>query len=203
MITSKNSGIHVENIRDTEGLAMVSWLISKIIRSLPPDRVTESMKDGVGELAGYINGLARIGTATGEEKVCAVFDHFALNSHFEELPAILGCGIISMRKEVKIGSGYVDRLIVLEDGTAVVVEIKGPGSRRDHACGLGQVILYATEIRDSYADVKMVLCCGGDKDKWVASACRAAGVEYMNIPACAIDVLCDYSKVVAEWQIKL
>lgn len=197
---SELEDIHAGNIRDTEEIAIASWMISKIIRSLPKENKAGYLGDGVNELVGYIDGLARIGAATGEEKVCAVFDHFARNSRFELLPEILSGGVSSIRKEVKLGSGYVDRLLLLEDGTAVVVEIKGPGSRRDHACGLGQVILYATEIRESYADVKMVLCCGGDKDRWIAAACRAAGVEYMNIPACAVDVLCDYSRVVTKWQ---
>lgn len=115
-----------------------------------------------------------------ENKACAIFDYMVASN---EPLAGLHPGIVEVKKEMRLPCGHADRVLYHEDGTITAVEIKARGSRRDHVCGLGQALMYATALREitKSPDVRSVLFVAGESDPWVAGACASAGVGYINV----------------------
>jgi len=158
---------------------------------------TDASKETERMLRDSCADVQRIFPSVGENKICSVFDYMVLqtgNPVFDTLS-----GFVSLRKEVRLPCGSIDRLVEMPDNVFVVVEIKGPGSRRDHACGLGQVLLYSSAVRSTMQckDTKMMLVVGGDYDKWIEDACKSVGVEYVSISREAVDCL---DKISYAWR---
>jgi hypothetical protein len=126
-----------------------------------------------------------------EDKICAIFDSM-LHSENEFVLSKLHHSIESFAKEFQLECGRCDRVIYHADGVVTVAEVKAKGSRRDHAQGLGQVLMYAAAAREQRLsnDVRMALVVGGEKDIWLESACKTAGVSYINISN-SVEILCE------------
>jgi hypothetical protein len=130
----------------------------------------------------------------GESKICAIFDYLVHNDDCLVIGR-LHPGIQLIKREVRSSSGLADRVLHHADGVITVVEVKAAGSRRDHAQGLGQVLMYAATLREetNAPDVQCALFVGGDYDVWVAHACQSVGVTYINLPSHIEQVIDEYS----------
>lgn len=139
-----------------------------------------------------------IHSRTNEDRVCAIFDWLILSE--AGIPS-LHQGVTSVRKEFQTKAGRVDRLLVHSDGTATVVEIKGPGSLRDHACGLGQALVYAAAVREEmpeFQEVRSALFVGGEHNQWLSSACLVSGVAYECIGRKANKLIGEFAEAAYE-----
>lgn len=147
------------------------------------------------EMKHRIEVMSNVSGRVCENKTCAVFD-WIVQLNFS--PEDFHPGIVRIQKEYRLPCGMADRVLWHEDGTITVVEVKGPGSRRDHASGIGQVLVYAEGVREvtRAPDVRTMLCTAGPRDAWIEAACDRAGIRYMPIED--ESVFSDYAKVVAE-----
>lgn len=141
---------------------------------------------------------ANIHGRTNEDRVCAIFDWL-----IQSESGINGIqnDVVAIHREFRTGAGFVDRLLVHADGTVTVVEIKGPGSRRDHACGLGQALVYAAAVREEmpkFHEVRSALFVGGEHDQWLSSACRVSGVAYECIGHKANKMIVEFAAAAYE-----
>lgn len=137
--------------------------------------------DAEQEQSAKVDALLDISYRVGESRVCALFDYLigsgCLDGRFH-------AGITAIGKNVRLPCGFADRVLHHGDGSLTVVEVKQRGSRRDHACGIGQALVYAAALREvaSATDVHPALVVSGNHDRWIADACATAGVAYINLP---------------------
>lgn len=193
---------HQKNIDDTEEIASelaamrCFWAMLGLAKE---PRVVAAEED----LRRFVDGLSQVHRTQGEAQVCALFD-WAIYSEDTDVLGKLHTGVVSNRREVALPCGKADRVLMHADGTATVVEIKAAGSRRDHAQGLGQALLYAEALRATgVPDVQMALVVAGDADPWVESACKTAGVSYLAFPLVQISTVSDYGAAAlrgSKWQ---
>ncbi len=115
-----------------------------------------------------------------EALICAVLDRKLRNG---QLDSLYSSEPIAFEREVRLPCGNADRIIRHADETLTVVEVKAAGSRRDHAQGIGQILLYTAAVRAirDAKDVRGMLVVGGKPDEWIESACKQAGIEYVVI----------------------
>lgn len=160
---------------------------------------TQRMVNLESALKSSLDGWANIAGRMNEDKTCAIFDLMVL-SEDSYIVDHLHADIVSMRKEVRLPCGNADRVLHHADGTLTVVEIKARGSRRDHACGLGQALVYAAALRGETGavDVRAAIFVGGEKDAWIASACASTGVTYLHMPAVTERLIDDHAAIAAS-----
>ena len=152
------------------------------------------------ELEDMLASQSVIVERVGEKKTCAIFDMTVFEED-ADIAKLSSSRIVSVEREATLPCGNVDRLLRHADGTITVVELKGKGSRRDHACGIGQALVYAACARETLgaSEVRAALFVLGEFDPWIAQACETAGVSYFNIARSAeylIDLYSSAAKVV-------
>lgn len=132
----------------------------------------------------------------GEAKICAIFDYLAykndglVRNYFKS-------DITNVHKEQHLETGIVDRVAHHKDGSVTVIEIKGFGSRRDHAQAVGQVLLYAAGMHElkQTNNVNKAIVVLGERDYWIELVCKAADIAYINIPRYVVTALEDCAKI--------
>lgn len=166
-------------LQETEEMSHRLHLVDQLAKLISPNE-TKTHKNVIEML--YLRDAESkcISSAKREALICAVLDKNLRNGRLDRL---YHSDPIAFEREVRLPCGNADRIIRHADGTLTVVEVKASGSRRDHAQGIGQVLLYTAAVRATrdVKDVRGMLVVGGDPDEWIASACKQAGIEYVVI----------------------
>ena len=191
------NAMHESNIAWLNFVSAAFEIGREIVKSHQKEE-SPAMKDIRRQANEILSPHANIHGRTNEDRVCAIFDWLIQSD--AGIPS-LHPGVTGISKEFQTRAGRVDRLLVHSDGTATVVEIKGPGSRRDHACGLGQALVYAAAVREEmpkFHEVRSALFVGGEHDQWLSSACRVSGVAYECIGHKANKMIVEFAAAAYE-----
>lgn len=83
--------------------------------------------------------------------------------------------------ETRLACGQPDFIAWHNNGSATVIELKCSPFRREVVGGLGQVLMYASEVRAKGHVVQAMLVTVGAEDKHIKDACASAGVSYLAL----------------------
>ncbi len=149
-------------VLDTEELSIRMRLVDMLATVICPGGLP-SQKVVAEKIADRDAESACILRAKREALICAVFDKNLRSGNIDRL---FFSEPVRFEREVRLPCGNADRIIEHADGTLTVVEVKAAGSRRDHAQGIGQVLLYAAAVRATrdVQDVRGMLVVGGSSD---------------------------------------